>query len=59
MKMKLVSFRYAPHLIRDTDQLSFQNHMDLSSYIVFSLMHYIRARARMGEIEMPDFLKGR
>lgn len=55
----MVSFRHTSSDIRVAEEICANNGIDLTSYIVASLVHYVHAKAAQGEIEMPNFLRER
>lgn len=56
---EMVSFRVPGGEIDEAEKLCSANGMDLTSYIVAALVHFVHAKVQQGEIDPPDFMRQR
>ena len=54
MNTKTVSFRCIGNTIEKAEQICHENNIDLTSYIIASLLHAVHAKIRTGEITPPE-----
>lgn len=56
---EMVSFRAPGNEIDEAERICLANGMDLTSYIVAALVHYVHAKVQQGELEPPPFMSRR
>lgn len=54
-----VSARFPLCVVEEMEQICAQSGIDLSTYIVQALVHYVESMARQGDLEVPNFLDGK